>query len=60
MPDITMCDNRECSIRDRCYRAQAEPSDYQSWAVFEPTEDDCEHFIERIPHTRKANKAIDW
>lgn len=60
MPDITMCDNRDCSIRNRCYRAMANPSDYQSWAIFEPHEEGCEHYIELVAHHRKADKAVDW
>ena len=60
MPNIEMCDNRECSIRLRCYRAMAEPSDYQSWAVFKPTKDGCEYYIKLVEHTRKADKAVDW
>jgi len=60
MPDITMCDNQKCSIRDRCYRAKAEPSYWQSWAIFKPTEDGCEHYIEFVPHTKRPDKAESW
>ncbi len=36
MPDITMCANKYCPLRDHCYRAQAKPCDYwQSWAEFQ-------------------------
>lgn len=32
MPDITLCSNAECCMRDRCYRAQAKPDPlWQSW-----------------------------
>ena len=34
MADITMCDNTLCPLRDGCYRAQAKPSDWQSYASF--------------------------
>lgn len=35
MPDITMCTSNECPVRDQCYRKQAKPSNWQSWANFE-------------------------
>ena len=59
MADITMCDNQDCELRQKCYRAMAEPSDWQSWAVFTPIVE-CKFFIEFVPHVRKAEKAIDW
>jgi hypothetical protein len=34
MADITMCDNTLCPLRDGCYRAQAKPSDWQSYASY--------------------------
>ena len=37
MADITMCTSENCTVRDSCYRAQAEPSDIQSWSDFEYT-----------------------
>ena len=36
MPDITMCDNKDCILRDVCYRYSAIPDHYQSYAMFEP------------------------
>lgn len=36
MPDITQCCNRDCPLRDKCYRYRAIPDDYQSFAFFEP------------------------
>lgn len=35
MPDITMCDNKECTKRKYCYRYLARPSERQSFATFE-------------------------
>ena len=35
--DITMCSSETCSERERCYRAMAKPSEYQSWSNFEYT-----------------------
>ena len=34
MPDITMCCNYKCKIRDTCYRATAKPDNYQSYSDF--------------------------
>ena len=35
MPDITMCTNSECPIREFCYRYRAIPSDFrQSYCDF--------------------------
>lgn len=34
MSDITMCQSKDCPMRDRCYRHEAKPSQYQSYAVF--------------------------
>lgn len=36
MPDITMCANKKCPIRDACYRYRAMPDRYQAYAMFEP------------------------
>jgi hypothetical protein len=63
MPDITMCDNQKCSRRDKCYRATAEPSYYQSWCIFNENSPDyhlCEHFIERVIHTKEPEKATEF
>lgn len=51
MPDITMCTNISCPLRDRCYRFMAEPKEFmQSVCRFEPVIDEhqeasCEMFI---------------
>lgn len=37
MPDITMCASKDCPERNNCYRACAEPSEFQSWSNFEYT-----------------------
>lgn len=37
MSDITMCTSKFCTYRDKCYRAKAKPSKYQSWSNFEYT-----------------------
>ena len=45
MPDISMCMNVGCHLRDRCYRFRAISSMRQSFAGFKPDDDgNCEHF----------------
>lgn len=36
MPDISMCINSGCPLRSKCYRYRVKPSDWQSFAKFEP------------------------
>lgn len=38
MPDITMCVNKQCPLRGKCYRYRAVPDDWQSYTKFEPQE----------------------
>lgn len=35
MPDITVCTNEDCPMRDKCYRATVEWDDYQSACNFQ-------------------------
>lgn len=44
MPDIGMCLNHECPLRDACYRYRAIPSEWQSYAAFKPVDGACESF----------------
>ena len=37
IPDITMCTSETCAEREKCYRAMAKSSEYQSWSNFEYT-----------------------
>ncbi len=43
MPDITMCQNEACTLKEVCYRYKATPSERQSYAVFSGGEW-CKHF----------------
>jgi hypothetical protein len=36
MPDISLCQNKECPSKDDCYRFTAKPSEFsQIWATFD-------------------------
>jgi len=43
MPDISMCKNKSCLIKDKCYRYTAIPNPHrQSYANFEPVKGEIE------------------
>ncbi len=45
MPDISMCDNIECSKRSTCYRYRAVPDKYwQSYASFGQDKTGCSYY----------------
>ena len=44
MPDISMCQNVDCPFHESCYRFNATPSDYQSYADFAPVDGACEYY----------------
>jgi len=49
MPDISLCNNRECPLRAECYRYRAVPtSTVQTYTAFEVPEgeDRCEFFMD--------------
>ena len=51
MPDITMCENSSCPLKQGCFRYMAKPSEYrQSYSNFEYTIEDgvveCGYFME--------------
>lgn len=39
-----MCLNKECSIKEKCYRYVAPPSQWQSYSMFEGGET-CKYFL---------------
>ena len=48
MPDITMCTNNSCVLRNECFRFRADPNPYrQSYFAEnpEPINEKCEHFM---------------
>lgn len=45
MPDISMCTDHGCSLRDKCYRYTATPGMWQTYAGFSQDEDgNCDYF----------------
>jgi len=46
MPDISMCSNVTCILKEKCYRYRAVPSQFrQSYGSFKPDKNDkCEYF----------------
>ena len=59
MPDISMCNNKECLISKSCYRFSCEPNPYgQTYSDFKPDSDgDCEFYIEMSkPHRENPPK----
>ena len=45
MSEITMCVNKDCSLRNKCYRATATPDPlWQSYSKYEPKNGECDHF----------------
>ena len=48
MPDISMCGNTECTLRLKCYRAQATPDEqWQFYSSFsQDDEGNCDYFWE--------------
>jgi hypothetical protein len=44
-PDISMCANEECPLKEKCYRYTAKPEMMQSYGDFKPDENgECEYF----------------
>lgn len=49
MPDITMCKNILCEVKEKCYRWTAEPSKWQAYAWFDnPRGKPCLNFVEDV------------
>lgn len=55
MADITMCQNKECKLKDNCYRYQAVPSRFwQSYAEWDYKRDkSCYMLIGRLIDIKK-------
>lgn len=54
MADITMCQGKECPLKDKCYRYKAKPDEYQSYFGEPPFKDGkCDHFWEMNANKQK-------
>lgn len=57
MPDISMCQGRNCSIKEKCYRHRADPNPHrQSFASFkyDTSTESCDHFYKIESHHQLA------
>jgi len=55
MPDITMCTNESCELRNECFRFRAEPNEYrQSYFMTnpQPVNGECDDFMKLNPAYR--------
>lgn len=54
MPDITMCEGKDCPLKEKCLRFKSIPSEFrQSYFLETPyINGNCSHFLEI--HERKA------
>lgn len=69
MPDITMCSNVNCPVREQCYRYRAKPDEHwQSYSDFEPeTGADrdwnfvvkCEHFWDATRYPKEVLSTLE-
>lgn len=62
MPDISMCANTDCIMRDLCYRHRAIPSEYQSITYFTPEQNGLCKYFWKIT-TEKVNpieETVQW
>lgn len=52
MPDITKCNDKDCPLKDTCYRYWSESDEYmQSYFTESPRNGDkCEHYWKRQPY----------
>jgi hypothetical protein len=45
VPDISMCQDKDCPFKEGCYRYTAKPSEWQSWFSESPRKGDkCEMY----------------
>ena len=65
MPDIALCSNSQCPLRDNCYRYRAIPSKYnQVYTKFRPfRNEECDAFWdarEYAPTRLRTVDEVDW
>jgi len=45
MPDISLCRNETCHLKEQCYRYMAEKDKHQWYADFKYKDGKCEYFM---------------
>ena len=61
MPDITMCNNYDCELKNNCYRFKAKPDYFkQSYQRFEPKFDEALDEIECDFYIKKRENEELW
>lgn len=60
MPDISMCSNEHCKLKETCYRYKAIPNEYrQSYGDFKSdSNNECEYYWEIDPIKELEDKRI--
>lgn len=58
MPDISMCRNEECPLKEKCYRYTAEPSPFrQAYAEFKVNEEGgCDYYWDNTEYESSKSK----
>ncbi len=56
MPDIAMCENEKCTLKEKCYRYKAKPSEWlQTYSDFKQDEKgDCKYFMKILGNNIKT------
>ena len=44
MADISMCTDKECTLKETCYRFKATPGYWQSYADFKQVNGKCDYY----------------
>ena len=58
MPDISMCSNQFCPLKEKCYRFNAKPNEFrQSYGMFEFKDGVCDYFWDINP-IKKSNEIV--
>lgn len=61
MPDISMCDDKKCPFRKKCYRFRAMPNEYhQTYFAGSPrsSEQHCDYFWDITGYDRKRLRPL--
>lgn len=57
MPDISMCQNEACPLKEKCYRYTATPNKkLQAYGWFKPNEEGkCDHYWDNKKYKNESN-----